>query len=305
MLMIVILALLILSIVKEKTSITSLFFVPFSLLLANLALVLFFHGEVNWLLFFGMFKVFLFPIAFVIVLIYFYIFNFFPYTAIKYVLYFVLLYSNLIVVIQLANITKTNVLLSPELFSLLLYIGLPISIIFHKIKNVKILKLIKLLLYLTCLIPLVPVLIFIAVTTNFLLIGLLSIITCTVSFLLLEVVIPKAISIKWIKEKRFKERENKMAKPVFIRKPIMTSLFFIVILFISLITVPSFLVRGGYYFQSMVSNSHYQEISYIWDGKEIDTEGILVSKEGDTYFISTNEQKLLIIQTKEIRLVSK
>ncbi|WP_078430513.1 hypothetical protein [Alkalihalobacterium alkalinitrilicum] len=282
---------------KEKLSLISILFMSVSVFLANLALVLFFHGDPNWSLYIGMLKFFLLPLILVFVFFYLYIFTMHPYLVISFLIYIFVLYINLTVLSRMTNNDFFNIITTNEIFLLLNYFGLPLTVFILKIKT-NFLKALKVFAYSSCLIPLIPVLIM-ALIPNVILTVFFSIVTCTIIVLLIEYLIPK------INNKKQRNTFEKNDKPLYLTKPLLSCLFFIVVFFNVFIAVPHLLIRGGDYFQSTVIEHKYQQITYIWNGEMIDIKGNIVSNVNNKYYISTVEQKLLIIQTDDIRIETK
>lgn len=291
---IVLLILIVLTIIKEISALF-IFFVPLSISLINLALLLFFLGEINIINFFTIFKIYTFPVALVVCLISIYIINLYPFSAIKYILYFFLVFINIYTTMNIANIEGSDMLNSPEFVTLLLYIGLPIILVFKKNKNIYINKIIKVFAYLSCLLPLLPYLIYQIITTNIFLIIIISTILLIFFVYLLEYLLPKSMYSR-IKDEPIK----KSNQPMYVSHPIMSLFFLFTVAFISIVTIPSVLVNGGSYFQEMTNKVDYQQIIYKWNEKEENIIGNLVSREDNTYFISTKERKLLVIKADEI-----
>ena len=106
-----------------------------------------------------------------------------------------------------------------------------------------------------------------------------------------------------IKRKRnFKKPEVEKFKPLYKEKPILSLLFFAAVLLIGLSFLSNALIKGGDMFYSVVIPEQIQNIEYIWNGESYMVEGLVVSNTDDTYYISTTEQKLMIIHTSEIRV---
>jgi hypothetical protein len=286
----------ILSIIREKVSTSSVFFMTLSLALANLALVLFFHGETSVTLFLTMLRIWFLPLIVIIVIGYRYVWMVYPVTAVLSVLYFCSLFLNLSVTSIVIPFQYNDHFLSPEIFTLLIYIGLPLSVIVMKIEQPIAKTAVKFILYLTAMVPLVPMLLLLYLKSK-VLITITSIVV-----IVLAVFIVESSLYKGRLRKKDKPKVSDIGKglPFFLKRPIQALFFFVAAFFFIFVLLPNILIKGGDYFHSVIGPDNYREITYIWQGESKTITGILVSTIDDSLYISTRDQRMVIIKAKEV-----
>ncbi|WP_257352287.1 hypothetical protein [Pseudalkalibacillus decolorationis] len=301
LLSILIAGLFVLSIFKEKISVLTVFSMFISLIFAHIGTVLFFFGEVTFSLFVKMLTIWVFPVTIVIVIGMFYVGGKYPVKATLSMLYLIILYMNLVILNEKLQSGVLSQFLIPELFTLLIFIAIPLLIVtFKKVKKGIYLFIIKFIVYLTSIVPL-SILIPLAFFRNKYIVVIGSALIITILSIILIEKIVKYES----KRKIFTNTKGQNNIKPLSKNPYVSFLFLFTIGFAALSFTPNFLIDGGDYFYQMINADNYQEITYIWDKKKVTVEGMIVSYSDNTYYISTKEQKLLMINSKDIKMETK
>ncbi|ENB9402961.1 hypothetical protein ABI817_002718 [Bacillus cereus] len=285
---------------KDKPSYDTVLLITLALGLTNLVIVYFWAEEVEFMAYLRTILLWVVPLFFICIFGSIYLCFKELYNFISYSLYYLAACTSCIIVVRYFKLFDFN----GEIFiaflgSILFIIPVGISVIFmiNKIKNERLLKIIK---YTLKCIGVTPI--------------LLMLISHTLEDTAAKILyIGFIVSIRVYLKKKVNGNEQKAGdvfvtnnnmKPLFVTKPVTFFLYVLVMFFIIGNFIPYYLVQGGRYVYLVMQPNSHQKIEYIWDGKKESINGTIISSQNDTYYISTNDRKLVVLKTKDISIKS-
>ena len=264
--------------------------------LITYSMVLVYFTESTLAYFFRMLYFWSFPITTIVAISYFYSYYKYPIETFTSVIYFMFLIFNL-TLIDMPYISN----IPSEMLAILMFIFIPIYIF---LKNRINLYILKKFLYLSILIPFVSKLIVVSLGDLFLAI-FLAIVICTLfiipQLLYFENLIRTKIDKVKVKRKLKANGRTKNA-PLAYEKPFTLIYYIITLLLILIAVIPVFSLKSGEYVNSIIEPDLNNHITYTFNGEKKEITGMVIGNQGDTYYIADDEQKLIIIKTRELTI---
>jgi hypothetical protein len=283
---------------KEKLNETvlSLLFVS---IIVNAAITYFIFNEVNLINFLQSLLFWIFPLIISIMISYYSYYIKYTKLAIVYGFAYFLFVFNIVMTLTYYNFKYI------EIYLLFLMLGYFISTTVVLYLNSQITNLLvrKISLILLCIICVTP--------TSFLILRekidniLLTSLMYVLSILILLVVFTLILKLKKKNDTIVKTSNTTTITPLIRTNPKGFIAFLIAFVIILLFVVPYSVFKSGEVIRDISGKRHYDTIKYIINKKEEEMKGVILTKENNTYYISTPDQKLVILNSSEVYVKKK
>jgi hypothetical protein len=266
----------------------------------NLAITTLIFGEIKVKFFFQSLYFWIFPLIIALLISYYSYYLKYTKLAIVYsVGYFILLLN---IVVSLTYY-KSNVVDTIESLIGAVYF-ISTQLVLYGNSKIACVKLRKVFLLVFCVICLTPTsfLIFREKIDNM----LLTILLYVLSIVVLYVIFTFLLKPKKKDEKVLVKNTNTKATPLIRTNPISSTAFFIaLIVAIFIYVIPYSIIHSGESIHTFSGKRHYDTIKYVMNKEVKKINGVVLTKENNTYYISTPERKLIIVNSSDVVVIKK